>query len=139
MAPIVRIVSVALLSIALLAGPTSAECAWVLWEEIEFLGQGRSSTTDWAFKRVIHDTRKACESALPGAMNDAVSVWSSLGHSVIGRGEDGPKSGSIVFKEQASRRVTAGARGDDGNPLWVRVSKFYCFPATLDPRGPRSN
>src|SRR5947208_1593460 len=34
MAPIARIVSVALLSLVLLAGSASAECAWVLWGSV---------------------------------------------------------------------------------------------------------
>lgn len=134
---IARIVSVTLLSLTLLAGSASAECAWVLWIEQATFSAVRSSVT-WTFERNIHDTRSACESALPRAMEDWVKIYQSMGHAVVAAGEEGPPAGLFVrIEPPAFRRVTAGLRSADRKAEWVTVHNFYCFPATLDPRGPK--
>lgn len=134
---IAHIVSVTLLSLTLLAGSASAECAWVLWIEETTLERTTEKVT-WTFERNIHDTRSACESALPKAIEHWVKVYQSMGHAVVAAGEEGPPAGLIVrIEPPAFRRVTAGLRGADGKAQWVTVRNFYCFPYTLDPRGPK--
>lgn len=136
---IARIASVLLLTLPLLAGSTSAECAWVLWTETETLERGKQDIT-WTFNRNVQETRNACESALPAAMDNKVEVYASIGYSVIRSDEGAPVSGRFVRKDPPGlRSVTAGSRGGEGKAGWVTVHEFYCFPDTIDPRGPKGN
>ena len=116
----------------------SAECAWVLWMEEKTLERTKAEEITWTFDRKIHETRKACESALPKAMDAKVEDYRYIGHSIVRLGEEGPRSGLIVFITSSPplRRVTAGSRGvGDGKGEWVTEHDFYCYPDTVDPRG----
>ena len=120
------------------AATASAECAWVLWIEEKTLERTKTEQISWTFDRKIHETRKACESALPKAMDAKVEDYRYIGHSIVRLGEEGPRSGLIVFITSSPplRRVTAGSRGaGDGKGEWVTEHDFYCYPDTVDPRG----
>ncbi len=134
---IAHVVSGTLVSLTILAGSASAECAWVLWIEETTLERTAERVT-WTFERNIHDTRNACELALPKAIENWVKVYQSMGYAVVAADEEGPPAGLIVrIEPPAFRRITAGSRGADGKVQWVTVRNFYCFPDTLDPRGPK--
>lgn len=61
-----------------------------------------------------------------------------MGHAIVAAGEEGPPDGLIVrIEPSALRRVTAGLRAADGKAQWVTVRNFYCFPDTVDSRGPK--
>ena len=62
---IVRIVSVALLSLTLLAGSASAECAWILW----VLGSGQTQF----FAVEGFETRAQCDQMRVAKLADAAS------------------------------------------------------------------
>lgn len=114
-----------------------AECAWVLWTETTERAAG-SEKTSWEWDKNSHETRKACELALPTAVNNKVAVYGGMGFSVVRPGEESPASGKFVVKQPPPfRSVSAGSRGEDGKVRWVTVYEFYCFPDTIDPRGPK--
>ncbi len=102
-----RIVSLTLLSLTLLAGSASAECAWVLWAEGLMSGVTKSS---WSLLDAT-ETREECDRRLRVrlAMQAGKSHVEILGDGYI----DGPGSQSAIR-------------------VWLR-----CFPDTIDPRGPK--
>jgi hypothetical protein len=129
-----------LVAFSLLASAATAyaECAWVLWSEEKTLERTKAEQITWTFDRKVHETRKACESALPKAIDARVEVYQFMGHSVVRPGEEGPGSGLVVvIQPPAFSRVTAGSRGADGKVEWVTQHNFYCYPDTVDPRGPK--
>ena len=70
-------------------------------------------------------------------MDAKVEDYRYIGHSIVRLGEEGPRSGLIVFITSSPplRRVTAGSRGaGDGKGEWVTEHDFYCYPDTVDPR-----
>jgi len=106
-------------------GTASAECAWVLWIEEKNLERTKPEQITWTFNRNVHETRNACESALPKAIDDRVEVYRVMGHSVVRPGEEDPGVGRIVvIQPPAFRRVTAGSRGADGSVEWVTQHNF---------------
>ena len=131
------ITCIVLLSLTLFAGSAFPECTWVLWIEEKMLERATEKIT-WTFETNIHDTRSACESALPKAMEHWVKVYQSMRHALVAPGQEGPPNGLIVRIEPSPfRHVTAGLRSADGKAQWVTVRNFHCFPDTLDPRGPK--
>lgn len=58
---IARIVSVALLSLTLLAGSTSAECAWVLWSTVYTKNKEGRLQLDGTHAASVHATKEACD------------------------------------------------------------------------------
>ncbi len=112
------------------AGSAAAECAWVLWVEETVLEQGRSTVT-WKFDRNnIHETRPACESALPRAIDRMVEVYGSMGFPLVKFGESVPDSHRFVRKPYPRHLTVVW-------PKAVEEIEFVCLPDTIDPRGPK--
>jgi hypothetical protein len=60
----VRIVPVALLGLALLAGSASAECAWVLWSTVYDKNEDGKLQTGKTHVASAHTTKEECDRAL---------------------------------------------------------------------------
>jgi hypothetical protein len=132
---IARIASVALLSLTLLAGSASAECAWVLWTETEERSlkpkpdpkYGKGDPT-WKFDHNVHDTRAACELALSREMLAEVRAFKSAGAQVFQPPEEPPDFAIRI----GERRITIQKQND-----WFLIYNHACLPDTMDPRGPK--
>lgn len=113
---IARIVSVALLSLTLLAGSTSAECAWVLWEEQKIIALGQKSSVDKWEVLFARETQERCERLLTRVLEGFVTAHREEGQRI--------ESGTHYF-------TGTTAVGDR------IIHKFHCLPDTVDPRGPK--
>ena len=130
---IARVVLMALMSLTLLAGSATAECAWVLWTQTESWRAGDRRTVEWDFDRYVHDTRVACESALDKAREKAVKTHSALGAQVA---RQLPVEHEF-FIRLGERMVIIGKRNDANSPDWSLVYNYACLPEAIDPRGPK--
>jgi hypothetical protein len=119
------------LSLLASAATARAECAWVLWSEIEVYSSGQmksggTSTPDSAF-----ETKAECEKAL-------LTSWQSTRDRVEAGG--GTKFHPDQSRSEAwsnpgfvsSRRTSA-----EGKLLQETTFRFKCWPDTIDPRGPK--
>src|SRR5712692_4010875 len=61
---IVRILSVALLSLSLLAGLASAECAWILWSTSYTLGEGKRPVSESTLPVSGYSSKRECDEVL---------------------------------------------------------------------------
>jgi hypothetical protein len=113
------------------AATAYAECAWVLWTETRTF---RGEPVTWTFNRKVHDTRNACELALPTAIDANVDTYVGLGYSRLPSDQAFPASGRFVRKDRVSLSVTAGS---SDQPALTTVHEFHCLPDTVDPRGVR--
>ena len=139
-----RNLAVALLSLMLLAGSASAECAWVRWTEREIMSTVYAWKKNVSFDRKMYETRKACEAALIEWMEWQVKVEADAGARVFRRGARGDEGrpadfqGSFWRIDIPMRQITEVHRKDGGNVgEWTTVSQYSCLPDTLDPRGPK--
>jgi hypothetical protein len=105
-----RVASVALLSVALLTGSASAECAWVLWDQTVLGVRAPVTTLLSSF-----GTMQACDQRV----EELISKW---------RAE---QQGSITV-----RGATVFVRSKDGSA--AAETRYLCLPDTIDPRGPKS-
>ena len=110
MVPMLRILSVALVSLSLLAGSASAECAWVLWTKDPALGVGADKNLEWRYTALgpeVFDTRAECE--------------------------------KVSLKYRANRLKAYGDAKKAGidNPIPPALA-YQCLPDTMDPRGPKA-
>jgi len=117
MVPIVRIVSVALLSLVLPAGSASAECAWVLWIQSDgslFEGTMYSTVSAWS-------TKAECERTLAEKFAADVKSWGAKYRVTVDEVSGAPR----LF-------ATSKAKAD-----LIVVARYSCLPDTVDPRGPK--
>jgi len=116
------------------ATSASAECAWVLWTEIQeaFLRRddpkyGKGGTT-WNFDHNVHATRVACEAALSREMDDTVKMFRSAGAQLF----QPPGEAPDFFIRLGERRVTIQKQNN-----FFLIYNHACLPDTVDPRGPK--
>jgi hypothetical protein len=116
---IARILSLAAVSLTLLAGSASAECAWVLWSETVTIGSLPQPPTEWVALKA-EEAKAGCESGIPSHVAAAYNGY--------------------------RERFGAAQRSDTSvatKTPWGVVSVYYrCLPDTIDPRaaaGRRSN
>ncbi len=95
------------------ATSASAECAWVLWENVSLF-------TDWTEPQIMwtatdaYETKQTCRSRLEQRVSRGVSAGAKV---------DTNHSDVLLI-------------GEKTNGVWSVVS-FYCLPDTVDPRGPK--
>jgi hypothetical protein len=128
MTQIARILSVALLALAVLAGSASAECAWVLWYEeglIQFpQDQPLSTSMSWKLVRASV-TAAECKLALAAEIIKRSSP------------RDPNRWGIMVFNDSVSEDLFDVTDGQKGRLLSTTLFKYICLPDTIDPRGPK--
>ncbi len=105
---------VALLLLVLGPGTASAECAWVLWEELSNPMRSLSPHDSWWEIVGTALTRQDCGNGANGAL-----------------------------KDRADRMGAVGTVKAEGNQVSVRMAdtllvyRYLCLPDTVDPRGPK--
>ncbi len=111
MVRIVRILSVALLSLPLLAGSASAECAWVLWVE-----------ESWVV--ALQRDERPTEWTLVGAFGSQADCHRSQAEKIttLAKGDEAQVAFNIVSKK---------------SPTGYQDLRVICVPDTVDPRGPK--
>jgi len=120
-----KIVVGACLGIALFASQASAECAWVLWEDVTISRRGGadqkfSIDQSWNILRT-YDAGAPCREDYKKLMAEN-SAWYATAGERLTRIDDG------VYGELYAK---------DGRELIRTVRKrAFCIPDTIDPRGP---
>jgi len=110
---IASIASVTLLSLTLLAGAASAECAWMLW--MEGTGTLRQQTERVWEVYDTTDSQQNCKARLPAAREAMAITLRETGDEVS------------VLSGGTVRRLRK-----NGAEIFYR---FQCLPDTIDPRG----
>lgn len=122
------IVSVALLSLTLVAGSASAECAWVLWSEISDVGPHQiTSIRSWGVLIAL-ETRTECEDML-------TRIWQQQLDEENKPSPDKSETMKSVYSRLGFIEVIQ--RGQQGQFLGKHTTRYQCLPDTLDPRGPK--
>jgi len=123
---IVQILSVALLSLALLGGSASAECAWVLWRDYS-QWQSKTMTRVRHTWEVMsgHPTAALCDPARARALKETAEFFA-------GANRPADVATSFTSSEPDSVHVLlkSGAH--------YYTYSFLCLPDTVDPRGPKA-
>jgi hypothetical protein len=101
----------ALLLVLTLASSASAECAWVLWAEIEMLASGNSHV-QWVADGM--PTFQDCDASLKANLTT----------------RSRPEQGTTV--EVRSNQIVR-----KGPVTWIHT--YHCLPDTVDPRGPKGS
>jgi hypothetical protein len=120
------------------AAPAYAECAWVLWT-----GHTKDVIGDptWTFSPDVHETRKACESALGQEIENQVQVWRETYGAKVLRPREGPSDAGTFVRRDMPREIEAFSvdiSTESGKKMkWFIRDKFRCLPDTVDPRGPK--
>ena len=114
------------------AAVASAECAWVLWTEVQeaFLQRDdpRKGGTAWRFDHNVHATRAACEAALSQEMDNTVKIFTRAGAQLF----QPPGEAPDFFIRIGERRVTIQRQNS-----FFLIYNHACLPDTVDPRGPK--
>ena len=97
-------------------GTASAECAWVLWGEVNQASGDAAVTviTHWT----LHKAFKSDEQCWSGAANAAAAYGASI-QGTVGDSLRGP----TVFGQRDGRTIS---------------TTYLCLPDTVDPRGPKA-
>jgi len=109
-----------------------AQCGWVVWEKIE-IHTRTAEKDDVARTWELHaasETKDDCEAML-------TRLWefkADEAHAAAAKTAAQVDLDDII----ATRGFVGGpCHEKDGHQCWV-THAYYCFPATLDPRGPKS-
>ncbi|HEX5530513.1 MAG TPA: hypothetical protein VFZ82_13175 [Methylomirabilota bacterium] len=109
-----------------LATSASAECAWVLWEEVERTDLRFNAEKFWSVE-VARPSYNACEDVLRRAWQVEVRNW-----------QPSPDKPGIKELKSAPGLVIVTFKGASGEEYGGGFSKKYrCLPDTVDPRGPK--
>ncbi len=124
-----RSVGFALLELVLTATSASAECAWVLWEETLWLAPDVSASE--SFEMVFLPARKAKDwgRSAVGTFSDKIACEQGLSNEIKLRSR---RAGSVVSDNKVFRVL----KWSDGLEE-KQVSRYFCLPDTVDPRGPK--
>jgi hypothetical protein len=141
-----RLPIAALLTVTMLAGSASAECAWVLWWEhntssssyrtadanIPDLPLNERSSTSWNILG-SYPSSQACDNQQASKMVDILAMWqknkaeAKFGEHTI----DHTPGGNIASK----RSHFVGEQTSD----YFESIRYLCLPDTVDPRGPKGH
>jgi hypothetical protein len=131
-----------LVVIALLASAVTAyaECAWVLWTEVnqKYLrpdsphARTNEQYPKWEFDTNVQLTFDACESQLSRKMSDTVKIFTEGpgGAKLFEPPGDAPDFFVRIWERD--RRVAIQRQG-----VFFLIYTYACLPDTLDPRGPK--
>lgn len=121
-----RYVGVALLAaLVLWTGEARGACAWVLWEEIEYVRFSESPSKSWTL-HVARQTQGECEDVLTRTWQVKLKQW-----------QPGPEKPGIKDTKSAPGYIAINFHDMGGAPGALASHTFRCFPDTLDPRGPK--
>jgi len=101
------------------AATASAECAWVLWKQVE----AKTPAPTEPSGSIPHaaETRVQCENAL-----------ARLGQSEVNGNQPGPEKPAIERTQSGPGIVIVNWKQGGGS-----TTEVYCLPDTVDPRGPK--
>jgi hypothetical protein len=108
-----------------------ATCGWVVWEKVEThirTAEKDDVTRTWEL-HAASETKEDCEAML-------TRLWefkTNEEHATASQRAD--KAGTDITTTRGFVGVTYHDK--DGHQCWA-THAYYCFPATLDPRGPKS-
>lgn len=109
-----------------------ADCgAWVVWEKVEIhtrMAEKNDVARTWEL-HAASETKDACEAMLTRLWEFKVAEE----HTTAAQAPD--KTDIDITATPGFIGVTY--RDPDGHQCWA-THAYYCFPATLDPRGPKS-
>jgi hypothetical protein len=105
----IRVVSVALPVVGMLAGSASAECAWVVWSTQR---TDLSSPYETHHIERAHPTRRECL-------------------------EDVQVCAELLKKEGYTMRAQGGPEAIGERATGRERIRYFCLPDTVDPRGPK--
>jgi hypothetical protein len=109
------------------AATASAECAWMLWYELNSFGlapgQNWTTPTHWAFVGG-YQTLDACQK------QEALKIetLSTSDAPIAGLKQTAKTSGNVITKHWEAA---------DGSSAGTTTTRYVCLPDTIDPRGPR--
>ena len=117
-----RTLLVVLLLLLASVGTATAECAWVVWQHIDFIQRLPSAppSSRWGIGEIT-DSRTECEKKIEVSVNDDVTKTDPAWATTVDRRPGMSTTVRSVHKERGLTTVTS----------------YRCLPDTVDPRGPK--
>jgi len=102
-------------------GTASAECAWVVWQHIDYIDRTPAPPSSrWGIGKIT-ESRSECEKNIEASVDEEVGKPDPAYVTTVDRRPGMSTTVRAVHKERGSMIVTS----------------YRCLPDTIDPRGPK--